>query len=65
MIREIEGSVRKNPVIGDSVLCLFFNKQNGRVINITPHKTVSMFTFVEDSLLISFSVRLDLSSFYS
>ena len=32
---------------------------------ITPYKIVSMFTFVEESLLISFSVRFDLSSFNS
>ena len=58
MIREIEGSVRKNPVIENSVL-------NPCHYRITPYRIVSMFTFVEESLLISFSVRFDLSSFYS
>ena len=32
---------------------------------ITPYGIVSMLTFVQESLLISFSVRFDLSSFYS
>ena len=45
---------------------LQIRQENGRVINgNTPYKTVTMFTFVEDSLLVSFSVRFDLSSFYS
>ena len=48
MIRETEGSVRKNPVIGNSEFKPFLQilrEENSRVTNgMTPYRIVSMFT---------------------
>ena len=67
MIREIEGSVRKNLLLKPVFYTFSSNKIGKEPCNkrdCTLH-IVSMFKFVEESLLISLSVRFDLSSFYS